>query len=94
MKSFYWAIATVMLIGTAGNTFVEILFLCIILCVTVGIFGYLIGNINIIISEMNAKSKDYKEDLRIMNLYMKKNQIPDELKTKVRGVLEHTYKSK
>lgn len=40
-----------MLIGTQGYTFVEILFISIILCGTVGIFGYLIGNISIIINK-------------------------------------------
>lgn len=38
-----------MLIGTAGSTFLEILFVSLALFGTVGIFGYLIGNISIII---------------------------------------------
>lgn len=35
-----------MLIGTQGYTFFENLFISISLCATVGIFGYLIGNIS------------------------------------------------
>lgn len=48
-----------MLIGTRGETVQEIIFVCIVLSITVGIFGYIIGNINLIITEMNIQSKDY-----------------------------------
>lgn len=35
-----------MLIGSEGITFLEILYVCITLCCTVGVFGYLLGSIS------------------------------------------------
>lgn len=71
IKTLYWAVATLMLIGTRGNTFIEILFTTIILFFTVGIFAYLVSSIGQIIDEINRKDKEFKNDLRVMNHYMK-----------------------
>ena len=68
----YWAVATLMLIGTKGDTFVEVTFVTFVLYVTVGIFAYLISEISSIIDELNKKSKEYKSNLKIMNEYMSK----------------------
>ena len=65
----YWAVATLMLIGTKGDTFVEVTFVTFVLYVTVGIFAYLISNISTIIDDINKKSKEYKNNLKIMNEY-------------------------
>ena len=48
MESVYWAVATLMLIGTKGDTLIETIFTTCILYFTVGIFAYLISNISTI----------------------------------------------
>ena len=57
MESFYWATATIMLIGTKGDNFIETLFATSILFLTVGIFGYLINRIGMILDEINLSKK-------------------------------------
>lgn len=51
--------ATMMLIGTKGYNFIEILFANLILFLTVGIYAYIISRINTLLEEVNKKSKDY-----------------------------------
>lgn len=44
-----------MLIGTKGNTFIEVLFITAVLIVTVGVFAYLLSKISSIIEEMDKE---------------------------------------
>lgn len=47
--NIYRSVATIMLIGTKGDTFLETLFVTITLLLTVGVFAYLISTISMII---------------------------------------------
>lgn len=49
IESFYFAAATIMLIGAKGETLMETSFLICILLITVGVFAYLISTISNII---------------------------------------------
>lgn len=42
MVSFYWALATMMLIGTRGYNFLETSFTTISVLLTVGVFAYVV----------------------------------------------------
>ncbi|KRW99582.1 Cyclic nucleotide-binding protein [Pseudocohnilembus persalinus] len=66
MESFYWAIATIMLIGTKGQTFLETIFCCITLLITVGMFAKILSKIQMILEEMHQKTKNYREDQKIL----------------------------
>ena len=47
IESFYWACATMMLVGSKGNNFEEILLTTITMLITVGMFAYIINSIGI-----------------------------------------------
>lgn len=53
IESFYFSVATVMLIGTKGETTIETVFLVGTLLITVGVFAYLISTISKLFSIIN-----------------------------------------
>ena len=79
MESFYWAAATMMLVGTKGNNVQELIFTVIIMFATVGFFAYLINSIGMILDEINKRTKDYQNDLEVINRYMRSKNIGKEL---------------
>ncbi|KRX09456.1 Cyclic nucleotide-binding protein [Pseudocohnilembus persalinus] len=80
-------------VGTKGNNQIEITFTVIIMFLTVGIFGYLIGSINIILEELNKKSKNYKQELEVVNKYLRNKEVSQELQSRVRNYLEYLHRA-
>ncbi|KRW98932.1 CRAL-TRIO domain [Pseudocohnilembus persalinus] len=91
--TYYWAVATLMLVGSSGNNSIETAFTIITLLWTVGIFAYIISKISMIIQELNQDSSMFKKELSIMNKFMLSKDIPQDLQTKVRSCLEYMFKS-
>lgn len=52
-ESFYWALATIMLVGSKGETFLETIFCCATLVTTVGMFATILSKIAMILEEIN-----------------------------------------
>ncbi|KRX01124.1 Cyclic nucleotide-binding protein [Pseudocohnilembus persalinus] len=90
---FYWAIATVMLIGSKGNNNIEAWFTILTILTCVGVFAYTISEIANIIDDINKDSINYKNELAIINKYMKSLGTSIEIQSKVRNYLEflHQY---
>lgn len=63
-----------MLIGTKGWNFYEHLFTTITLFLTVGVFAYTINAIGTIIDNINRESLNFKNQMSLINKYMKKNK--------------------
>lgn len=63
-ESFYWAIATIMLVGSKGNSFLETIFCCLTLLSTVGMFATILSKISMILEEINASDKNYRDNLK------------------------------
>ena len=53
ITSFFWAVATVLAIGTVSYNNVELLFTSFLLVFTVGFFAYIIGNVGEVIRDIN-----------------------------------------
>lgn len=82
-----------MLVGTKGNNFLEVLFTSIVMFATVGIFAYLISSINIILEEVNKKAKDYQSDLEVINRYLRNKTVSENLQARVRNYLEYLHRA-
>lgn len=50
-ESFYWSLATIMLVGSKGETFLETIFCCFTLLATVGMFATILSKIAMILEE-------------------------------------------
>ena len=61
---------------------------------TMGTFAYTMNCIGVILDEQNKKQKEYKRDLEIINKYMRKNNLKNELQQKVSNFLEYLYQEK
>ena len=68
-----------MLIGSKGTTFPETVFTTVLLFNTVGLFAYLISTMGIIIEELNKQTQEYKNDLKIINYYMRQKRLSKEI---------------
>ena len=55
-----------MLIGTKGQTFVETIFCCTTLFITVGMFATIISQISMILEEIARSEKAYKKDKEVL----------------------------
>lgn len=55
LENYYFTVALVMLIGSHGETFIEILYLTLTLLITVGVFAYLLSNISNIIEDIDRE---------------------------------------
>lgn len=45
MESFYWSLATIMLVGSKGETLLETIFCCLTLMTTVGMFATILTRV-------------------------------------------------
>lgn len=69
VESFYWALATIMLVGSKGTTYFETIFcICTLLC-TVGMFAKILSMVAMVMEEMEKKKKGFKMDKETMNTF-------------------------
>ncbi|KRX01126.1 Cyclic nucleotide-binding protein [Pseudocohnilembus persalinus] len=92
-RSFYWSLSTMMLIGSKGNNFLESWFTTITILLTVGVFAYTISQISNIIDDINKDTSYYKNELSVINKYMKQKNTSMTIQSKIRNYLEfhHQY---
>ena len=75
MYAFYWSVATVMLVGSAGTTVYEVLFSTVTIIITVVYFAYILGNISLIVDEITRKHNEFVKDYGTLEIYLKKNKV-------------------
>ena len=61
---------------------------------TMGTFAYTMNCIGLILDEQNKRQLEYKKDLEIINKFMRKNNLKNDLKQKVSNFLEYLYQEK
>lgn len=72
-ESFYWSLATIMLVGSKGETLLEIIFCCLTLLTTVGMFATILSKITQLIEEMDKSTKEYREEVDVLNKMFDQN---------------------
>lgn len=91
--SIFWAVSLLVTIGfgekiTPQNKF-ECLFGVAVLMISIFLFGYCINQMRKIWDGMAQQEDEYKETIRIINGYMKKQNVNFELQSRVRKYLEY-----
>jgi len=56
IESFYWSLATFLLVGSKGDTPAETIYCIIILMITVGLFAYILSILGGIVGDLSARS--------------------------------------
>lgn len=80
-----------MLVGTKGNTYIEVLFTTVVLIVTVGVFAYIISSIGMLLDQIHKEKQEYRNAMEVMNRHMRINKIEKATQQKIRGYLEYVY---
>ncbi|KRX04709.1 hypothetical protein PPERSA_03100 [Pseudocohnilembus persalinus] len=87
MESFYWAQATIMLVGTKGDTFIETCYACTVLFITVGYFAIILSAIANLLQDYQDREKELKENKQIITSFINeqsvKTDIPQDLQGKM-----------
>lgn len=97
ITAMYWAIASMASVGygdiKAANIGEKILS---IVCIVIGsgIFTFIISSIGALISKQAADSKIHRESVVKFNSFMKYNDIPQDLKFKVRRYLDYVWEKR
>ncbi|EAR96485.2 cyclic nucleotide-binding domain protein (macronuclear) [Tetrahymena thermophila SB210] len=88
--SLYWSVTTMFTIGygdiTPLNKY-EVGFVTIVIIFCSTVFAYSINSIGIILSDIAKVSKQYKEDLSIMNRFLSRKQVNIDLQFRVKKYL-------
>ncbi|KRX10867.1 Cyclic nucleotide-binding protein [Pseudocohnilembus persalinus] len=90
-ESFYWALATVSLIGSKGETTAETVYCIFVLSCTIGVFATILSKISMAWEQIEKKSRDYKLDREIINQFFKINNISNDLQGQLHNYLKHQY---
>ncbi|KAL4489543.1 hypothetical protein ABPG73_019500 [Tetrahymena malaccensis] len=88
--SLYWSVTTMFTIGYGDITPVnqyEVGFVTIVIIFCSTVFAYSINSIGIILSDIAKVSKQYKEDLSIMNRFLSRKQVNIDLQFRVKKYL-------
>ncbi|KRX11048.1 Cyclic nucleotide-binding protein [Pseudocohnilembus persalinus] len=92
IQSFYWAIATIMLIGTQGETDIETVFAVLSLLVTVGYFAKILGQVSMVMDQMEQQKKAYKQEKEVLNSFFNIHKdLSPELQSQLHGYLKYSY---
>ena len=91
VECFYWSTATMMLVGSKGDTFFETIFCTLTLYITIGFFAIILGEIANVLSALAETEKAYMADLEKLTFYLERKNCPKELKTKMLNYLEHFH---
>ncbi|PRP76210.1 putative transcriptional regulator, Crp/Fnr family [Planoprotostelium fungivorum] len=86
IKSFFWAFTSMSGLGGESSlprTYVELLFTIFVAVVGVGVLAAVIGNAWNLLSE-DPVNEEYRKNMDNMNVFMSKNNLPMQLRNRVR----------
>ncbi|CAD8094854.1 unnamed protein product [Paramecium sonneborni] len=97
LYSFYWATATMVTVGygdiTAQNNH-ETLCATILMIFSTGMFAFAINQIGEIFSTIDGEKQNYKRTILLINEHMQKNQVDQQVQSRIRNYLQYQEKIK
>lgn len=72
----------------------ERIYTMLAMSVASGVFSYTLNSIGSLVSRYNSLASQYREKMNYVNIFMLKQQVPNELRMKIRRYLEYVWESK
>ena len=97
VRSLYWSLTTLTTIGYGDitpTTNVQTVYTMCIMIIGVGIYGYVIGNVSTILSNLDVSQTSFQEKLNQVNSFLKYKKIPDLLANRVRSYYVNLWENK
>lgn len=97
ISAMYWSLASMSSVGygdikalNMGEKFVSII------CVVIGsgIFTFIVSNIGTLVSKQASNANDHRERVVKFNSFMQNNEVPPELKFKVRRYMDYLWEKR
>ncbi|KAL4449077.1 hypothetical protein ABPG74_021069 [Tetrahymena malaccensis] len=91
LQAYYWALTLMATGSNIAETPLQIFFTSFIMPFTTIIFGYLIGMIGVILSEIGEEEDKKRKDINVINKYMRIRKISKNIQRVVNLDLEYYY---
>lgn len=90
--AFYWSVATLSTVGygdVRAHTTAERVYATTAMLMGGGYFGYVIAKFSLLVTNLNAHNKIYREKMEAISAYMKNRKLPRELQGRIRRYYRH-----
>mgnify|MGYP006268272523 CR=1 FL=1 len=99
LQAFYWTVTTLSTVGYGDitpdpNNAWQLLFTVITQLVGVGMYGYVIGNISTVISNIDIAKKQYMEKMDRVNTFLRYRNMPDDLTKRIGDYYDYLWESR
>ena len=97
VRAVYWTITTLATVGYGDiipETLPQMLYASATMLIGIAFFGYVLGNVASLFARLDAAREQYLEQLDQVETFMRGNQVPAPLRTRVREYYRYLWRSR
>lgn len=95
VRALYWAMTTLTTVGygdIAAKNVPQMLYVCGVQFLGVGVFGYIVSNVASLLARSDAAREHHMENLDKVETFMKLHSLPVNVRNQIRGYYHHVWK--
>jgi hypothetical protein len=99
LRSIYWCVTTVATIGYGDyypdhNSNLQVFYTIIVQIFGVGMYGYIIGNISLIIANLDSAKSAFRNKMEEINNFLRIKNVPKNLQKRVRDYFSYMWETR